>query len=476
MVFTGWEHVSTNDIVGPHQRLAWPKTLAIGAQHIVAMFGATFLVPLITGFPPATTLLFSGVGTLLFLIITQNKLPSYLGSSFAVIAPVTAAMASDGMGSALGGIITVGVGLILVGGIVHFAGTTWIDVIMPPVVTGSIVALVGLNLAPAAHDNFVEGPVTGAITLIALIFAMAFLRGLPRRMGIFLSVVVGYVAAVGLGEVDFSAVGEADWIGLPEFNSPSVNWALIPMFLPVVLVLVAENIGHVKSVAQMTGIDYDPMMGRALAADGLATVVAGVGGGSATTTYAENIGVMAATKIYSTAAYWVAGFIAILLGLSPKVGALVQSIPPGVLGGICVALYGLIGIIGVRIWITSNVDFSLPKNQFTAAISLVLAIANFVWIRGDVTIKGIAIGAFAAILIYQIFNLGEKWFGDDTVPGDSVLEAEPATAAADSGPTTHTKIRSRTNPRITEGGHRAVAAPIRDISAQVPGTPNRSPQ
>lgn len=261
---------------------------------------------------------------------------------------------------------------------------------------------------------------------------MAFLRGLLRRMGIFLSVVIGYLSAVGMGEVDFSPVAQADWIGLPQFHSPSVNWALIPMFLPVILVLVAENVGHVKSVAQMTGTDYDPMMGRALAADGLATVLAGAGGGSATTTYAENIGVMAATKIYSTAAYWVAGCTAILLGLSPKVGALVSSVPSGVLGGICVALYGLIGIIGVRIWITAEVDFSRPKNQFTAAIPLVLAIANFTWGRGDVTITGIAIGSFAAILIYRVFALAERWFGEESTPQERPLDGTPSAPLTDS--------------------------------------------
>ncbi|BDH58129.1 uracil-xanthine permease family protein [Tsukamurella sp. PLM1] len=392
-------------VVGPGERLSWPKTLGIGVQHVVAMFGSTFLVPVLTGFPPATTLLFSGVGTLLFLLITGNRLPSYLGSSFAVIAPITAATASHGAGSALGGIVAVGVLLILVGGVVHLVGTAWIEKLMPPVVTGAIVALIGLNLAPAAKANYEKAAVTATITLVCLILSLALFKGMLGRLAIFTSVLIGYAVAAVRGEVDTAAISAASWVGLPEFSAPSFSWAVLPMFLPVVLVLVAENVGHVRSVAQMTGEDYDPVMGRALASDGLATVLAGAGGGSATTTYAENIGVMAATRVYSTAAYWVAGIAAILLGMSPKVGAAIASIPPGVLGGITTALYGLVGILGVRIWVQARVDFSLPINQLTAAVPLIIGIADFTWSLGQVTFTGIALGSVAAIVIYQGMRL-----------------------------------------------------------------------
>jgi len=305
-------------VVAPHERLSWARTIGIGAQHVVAMFGATFLVPVLTGFPPATTLLFSGVGTVLFLLITGNRLPSYLGSSFSVIAPVTAAVASHGAGSALGGLVAVGVVLIIIGAVVHVVGTHWIDVTLPPVVTGAIVALIGFNLAPAAKTNFEKGPLVGLFTLVLLVATLAFFRGIIGRLAIFLAVVAGYVLALILGEVDTSAIKAAPWVGLPEFQTPTFTVAVLPMFLPAVIALVAENIGHVKSVGQMTDMEVDPVMGRAIAADGIATTLAGFGGGSATTTYAENIGVMAATRVYSTAAYWVAAAVAIVLSLCPK--------------------------------------------------------------------------------------------------------------------------------------------------------------
>nr|WP_179466373.1 solute carrier family 23 protein [Mycolicibacterium vinylchloridicum] len=388
-------------VVAPHERLSWTRTLGIGAQHVVAMFGATFLVPVLTGFPPATTLLFSGIGTLLFLVITGNRLPSYLGSSFSVIAPVTAAVASHGAGSALGGLIAVGVLLIVIGLVVHLAGTHWIEVALPPVVTGAIVALIGFNLAPAAKANFEKGPLVGIVTLVLLVVVLAFFRGIIGRLAIFLAVVAGYLLALALGEVDTSGIAAAGWIGLPEFQTPTLNLAVLPMFLPAVIALVAENIGHVKSVGQMTGVDTDPLTGRALAADGAATVLAGLGGGSATTTYAENIGVMAATRVYSTAAYWVAGVTAIVLALCPKVGATISAIPPGVLGGATIVLYGLVGVLGVRIWLTNHVDFGLPINQMTAAIALIIGIADFTWHIGNLTFTGIALGSIAALVIYH---------------------------------------------------------------------------
>lgn len=406
--------VGTLDVVSPDERLSWPRTIGIGAQHVVAMFGATFLVPLLTDFPPSTTLLFSGIGTLLFLLITRNKLPSYLGSSFAFIAPIIAATATAGMGGALFGILAVGALLALVGVVVQVTGTGWIDALMPPVVSGAIVALIGFNLAPVAKSNFATAPLTATITLLAVILCTVLLRGILGRLSIFLGVVIGYIAAVLLGEVDFSAVADAAWVGLPQFTGPAnpfqnpAVWGVLPAFLPVVLVLVAENVGHIKGVAQMV---EDPavnrMTGRALLGDGLATMLAGFGGGSGTTTYGENIGVMAATRIYSTAAYWVAGVVAILLGLSPKIGAIINTIPAGVLGGVTTALYGLIGIIGVKIWIDNRVDFSKPVNQFTAATALIIGIADFTFNAGTLSFNGIALGTIAAIVIYHLMT----WLG-----------------------------------------------------------------
>lgn len=409
MIELSWKRVDADPgddfVVAPDERLGWGRTIGLGAQHVVAMFGATFLVPVLTGFPPATTLLFSGVGTVLFLLITGNRLPSYLGSSFSVIAPVTAAVASHGTGSALGGLVAVGLALVAIGGLVHLVGTHWLDVTLPPVVTGAIVALIGFNLAPSAKANFEQGPVVGLVTLVLLVATLAFFRGIVGRLAIFLAVLVGYLLALMLGEIDTAPIAAAPWLGLPEFQAPTFTVAVLPMFLPAVIALVAENIGHVKSVGQMTATDVDPVMGRALAADGVATTLAGFGGGSATTTYAENIGVMAATRVYSTAAYWVAGAVAILLSLCPKVGAAISAIPAGVLGGATVVLYGLVGVLGVRIWLTNGVDFSRPINQMTAAIPLIIGIADFTWHVGTLTFTGIALGSIAALAVYHGMRL-----------------------------------------------------------------------
>ncbi|MDP9166159.1 MAG: nitrate reductase [Actinomycetota bacterium] len=422
MIPLSWKPVASDaHVVAPDERLSWPRTIGIGAQHVVAMFGATFLVPVLTGFPPATTLLFSGIGTVLFLIITGNRLPSYLGSSFAVIAPVTAAVASNGAGSALGGLVAVGLLLIAIGGVVHVLGTGWLDATLPPVVTGAIVALIGFNLAPAAKANFEKDPIDGLVTLVLLVGILAFFRGIIGRLAIFLAVVIGYLVALARGDVDTSAIAAAPWVGLPHFQAPSFTWAVLPLFLPAVIALVAENIGHVKSVGQMTDTDTNPVLGRAIAADGVATTLAGLGGGSATTTYAENIGVMAATRVYSTAAYWIAAAVAIVLAMCPKVGATISAIPPGVLGGATVVLYGLVGILGVRIWLTNHVDFSLPVNQMTAAIPLTIGIADFTWHQGSLIFTGISLGSIAALVVYHGMRLlGLRATNADREPADPV--------------------------------------------------------
>jgi uracil-xanthine permease len=405
--------VAPGEVVKPDERLNWGATVAIGVQHVVAMFGATFLVPVLTGFPVSTTLLFSGVGTILFLLITRNKLPSYLGSSFAFIAPVTAATATAGTGSALAGIVAVGVLLAAVGFVVQFAGMGWIDRLLPPVVAGAIVALIGFNLAPVAWSNFQQQPLTGSITLAAVILFSVFFRGFLGRISIVLGVVVGYIVAAFANEIDYTAFTEAAWIGLPQFQFPDFvspgTWSVIAMFLPVVLVLIAENVGHVRGVATMTDASVNQHTGRALIADGVATTVAGMFGGSGTTTYGENIGVMAATRVYSTAAYWVAGATAILLSMSPKIGALFNSVPPGVLGGVTTALYGLIGIIGIKIWVDNRVDFSRPVNQYTAAVALVMAIAGFSIQWGEFQLGAIVIAAATALVIYHLGNAIARW-------------------------------------------------------------------
>lgn len=391
-------------VVGISERLSWPRTIGFGLQHIAAMFGATFLVPIITGFPPTTTLFFSGVGTLMFILITKNKLPSYLGSSFAFLAPVAAAKTEGGIPAALGGIVAAGILLALVGFAAKQAGTKWIENFMPPLVTGTIVMVIGLNLAGAAKNDFVAAPVLGLITLLSVGFIGAFFKGFIGRISIFGGLIVGYVVAALMGDVDFTNVNKAAWVGLPEFNTPAFSSSAIILFLPVVLVLIAENIGHVKAVAAMTGKNLDKQIGDALIADGAATTLAGLGGGSGTTTYAENIGVMAASRVYSTLAYIVAGVGAILLALSPKFGAVLAATPAGVKGGVTVALFGMIGVLGARIWIDGKVDFADPTNLYIAASALIIGISDLSWTSGKFAFSGIINATLMAVVGYQVFT------------------------------------------------------------------------
>jgi NCS2 family nucleobase:cation symporter-2 len=391
-------------VVGINERLSWPRTIGLGLQHIAAMFGATFLVPIITGFSPTTTLFFSGVGTLLFILITQNKLPSYLGSSFAFLAPVAAAKTEGGIPAALGGIVVAGLLLAAVGFIAKQSGTKWIENFMPPVVTGTIVMVIGLNLAGAAKNDFVVDPLLGIITLFAVGFIGAFFKGFLGRISIFGGLIIGYVVAAFMGKVDFASVNSAAWVGLPTFTTPTFSSSAILLFLPVVLVLIAENIGHVKAVAAMTGKSLDDQVGNALIADGAATTLAGLGGGSGTTTYAENIGVMAASRVYSTLAYIVAGIGAILLALSPKFGAVLAATPAGVKGGVTVALFGMIGVLGARIWIDAKVDFANTTNLYIAATSLIIGIADISWTSGKFAFSGIINATLMAVVGYQVLS------------------------------------------------------------------------
>lgn len=391
-------------VVGINERLSWPRTVGFGLQHIAAMFGATFLVPIITGFSPTTTLFFSGVGTLLFILITQNKLPSYLGSSFAFLAPVAAAKTEGGIPAALGGIVAAGVLLALVGYIAKQAGTAWIENFMPPLVTGTIVMVIGLNLAGAAKNDFVTSPLLAIITLLSVGFIGAFFKGFIGRISIFGGLIIGYVVAALMGDVDFAVINKAAWVGLPTFTTPTFSSSAILLFLPVVLVLIAENIGHVKAVAAMTGKNLDNQVGNALIADGAATALAGLGGGSGTTTYAENIGVMAASRVYSTLAYIVAGVGAILLALSPKFGAVLAATPAGVKGGVTVALFGMIGVLGARIWIDGEVNFADPTNLYIAASALIIGISDLSWTSGNFAFSGIINATLMAVGGYQVFT------------------------------------------------------------------------
>ena len=411
-------------IIAPDERLPWGQTIVVGLQHIFAMFGATVLAPILMGFDPNTAILFSGIGTLIFFVIVGGRVPSYLGSSFAFIAVVNAAsgLAAGGtpnIGVALGGIIAAGALYAVVGVVVMAVGYGWIEKLMPPVVTGAVVAVIGLNLAPVAISDLAGkdaattsfNQLVGLLTILSVAAVAVYAPGILRRLPILLGGVIGYVVylllANGLGmgpAIDFAKLGDAAWIGMPNFTGPSFSISAITLIAPVALVLVAENLGHVKAVGAMTGRNLDPYLGRAFLGDGIATMVAGMGGGTGVTTYAENIGVMAVTKIYSTLIFVIAAVVAIALGFSPKFGALIGTIPWAVLGGLAIVLFGLIAATGARIWGENKVDFSNSRNLITVAAALTMGAGNFTVKIGDFEMGGIGTATLTAIVLYQILS------------------------------------------------------------------------
>ena len=413
--FPRWT-VKSEGVIAPDERLPWPQTVAMGVQHVVAMFGATVLAPLLMGFDPNVAILMSGVGTLIFFVLVGGRVPSYLGSSFAFIGVVIAATGYVGpggnanLGTALGGIVACGIAYTLIGIIVMIVGTAWIERLMPPVVTGAIVAVIGLNLAPIAVKGATATPFDAwmaLLTVVAVALVAVHTRGMLQRLLILVGLVVSYLAylmlanGLGLGKpIDFVPVAAAAWFGLPQFAAPNFRSPqAIALIAPVAIILVAENLGHIKAVAAMTGRNLDRYMGRAFAGDGIATVVAGYAGGTGVTTYAENIGVMAVTRIYSTIVFVVAALVAIVLGFSPKFGALIRTIPPAVLGGVSIVVFGLIAIAGAKIWVDNRVDFSRNRNLVVAAVTLVLGAGDFALTIGQFTLGGIGTATFGAILL-----------------------------------------------------------------------------
>ncbi|HEX9465267.1 MAG TPA: solute carrier family 23 protein [Alphaproteobacteria bacterium] len=410
--------VKADGIIAPDERLPWGQTIVVGLQHVVAMFGATVLAPILMGFDPNVSILFSGIGTLIFFVITAGRVPSYLGSSFSFIGVVIAATGYSGKGPnpnlavALGGIIAAGALYAVIGLIVMASGTRWVERLMPPVVTGAIVAVIGLNLAPIAVGSVTGSPFDtwiGLLTVLAVGLVAVMAPGLARRLPILLGGIVGYVIywalanGMGLGKpIDFSGLLNAPWFGLPTFTAPVFTGGAMALIAPVAIILVAENLGHVKAVSAMTGRDLDPYLGRAFFADGVATIIAGFGGGTGVTTYAENIGVMAVTKIYSTLVFVVAALVAILLGFSPKFGALILTIPGPVIGGLAIVLFGLIAATAGRIWVQSRVDFSNARNLITVAAALTMGAGNLSVNIGGFTLAGIGTATFGAIILYQI--------------------------------------------------------------------------
>ncbi|WP_180005350.1 MULTISPECIES: solute carrier family 23 protein [unclassified Acinetobacter] len=413
--------------VGTNEYLPPVQSVVLGIQHAFAMFGATVLAPFLMGFDANLAILMSGICTILFFFMTGGRVPSYLGSSFAFIGVVIAATgyAASGTGApnaniamAAGGIMACGILYAIFGFIVMATGTRWIEKLMPPVVTGAVVMIIGLNLAPVtikgvAGNNF--NMWMALVTVLCMGSIAVFTKGLLQRLlllvGLLLAYLVYYIISNVMGHgtpINFVPVQEAAWFGVPQFHSPVFDFNAMLIIAPIALILVAENLGHIKAVGAMTGENLDPHIGKAFVADGVATTLSGGVGGPGMTTYGENIGVMAVTRVYSTIVFVFAGVFAIFLGLSPKFGAIIHTIPQAILTGASIVVFGLITIAGAKIWIENKVDFSKNKNLMVAAVTIILGTGDFALQFGNFNLGGIGTATFAALILNWFFSLGDK--------------------------------------------------------------------
>jgi len=419
--------MSQGPILYPEDKIPLQRLVPMGLQHVVAMFGATVLAPVVMGFEPQLAIFFSGVGTLIFLAVTRLKVPSYLGSSFSFIGPVLAVTggAAALIPDALCGIAAAAVLYALAAAATLRWGSRWIDALMPPVVTGSVVAIIGLNLASSAVANAINADyvirssrdqlslAVALVTFLTAALVAIYTRGFLRLLPVLTGVVAGYAAAALAGILDpraLEAVRVAPWLGLPPFQAPRWSAPAILAIAPVFVVLVAENKGHIAAISSYMQRDLNPHLGRAYLGDAIATFVSAMGGGTPQTTYAENMGVMAITRVFSSYNFVMAALIAVALGLCPKFGALVRSIPNPVLGGVTLILYGLIALMGVKIWMDARVDFSDHRNMVVAGASLIVATGLGVKgvTIGGTNIAGIALGTVLALAIHLAFRIPRR--------------------------------------------------------------------
>lgn len=411
--------------IGIEERLPLLQTLPLSFQHLTAMFGATILVPLLFGVNPAIALLMNGIGTLLYSFITKGKIPAYLGSSFAFIAPTFAILGSGGnFGQAQAGFIFFGVFFVIISFVIKYAGIGWIDVIMPPAVMGAVVAVIGLELAPVAAQSAglaaapaKVGEVVQAYTadpkvlivsmstlLIGIIGSVVF-RKFFKIIPILISVVSGYVIALAMGMVNFQPVLEAPWFKLPQFSAPQFSVNAIMMIAPACLVVLAEHVGHLIVTGNITNRDLvkDPGLHLSLLGDGISNIISGFAGSPPNTTYGENIGVMAITRVYSVWVIRGAALLAILFSTVGKVAAAIQSIPNPVMGGITLLLYGVIAVSGIRMLVEQKVDFSKSYNMVLAAVTFCVGVSGAAIKLGTVELKGMALSAVSGIMLSVIF-------------------------------------------------------------------------
>ncbi len=411
-------------IIQVNERVPLLRGIPLSIQHTFAMFSASVLVPWMFGISPSVVLLLNGIGTLLFIFMTKGKAPAYLGSSFAFISPTLLIMSNPDMGYeyALGGFIVTGLILIAVAVLIKFVGTSWIDVILPPAAMGPIIALIGLELAGSAASNgglILSDTYTQIdpkfvavfiITLAVAVFGQVLFRGFAAAIAILIAIIVGYVAALCFGLVDFSAVTQASVIEVPNFSAPKFSLDAILIIIPASLVVISEHIGHQVVTSEIVGKDLlkDPGLHRSLAADGISTTLSGFCGAVPTTTYGENIGVMAVTKVYSV---WIIGGAAVfsmLLAWIGKASALIQTIPSPVMGGVSFLLYGMIAASGLRLLVDEKVDYSRPRNLALTSVVFVTGLSGAYIQIGSVQLTGMALATVVGMLLGLIFAIIDK--------------------------------------------------------------------
>ena len=420
-------------IIQVEEKVPLLQTIPLSLQHLFAMFGATVLVPFLFKVNPATSLLMNGVGTLVYLFVARGKIPAYLGSSFAFISPVFAVMAIPALGgysAAQGGFIAFGIFFIIVSQIIRVAGTRWLEVIFPPAAMGAIVAVIGLELAPVATDMagltgklieqlkipYVAAVTVSMFTLAVTILGSILFRGFTAAIPVLIGVVSGYILSIFMGIVDFSSVAAAPWFQVPELYAPTFNVSAILMIMPAFLVVLAEHIGHLVVTGNIVERDLikDPGLDRSLLGDGIANVLSGLVGATPNTTYGENIGVMAITKVFSVWVIGVAACIAILVSFVGKLSALISSIPVPVMGGVTILLFGVIAAAGIRMLIEKKVDYTRSRNLILTSVVLVGGISGAAVKLGTVELKGMALGTIVAIAVSLLFALFDHlgWSND----------------------------------------------------------------
>jgi len=405
-----------------HEKPPLITAIPLSLQHLFAMFGSTVLVPIILGVNPAIILLMNGIGTLLYLFICKGKIPAYLGSSFAFISPVTAVTASYSYEAALGGFIVVGIVFSLVALLIGKVGTGWIDVIFPPAAMGAIVAIIGLELIPVAAGNagiigntadWSPDPkvlTASLVTFGVAVFGTVLFRGFMRIISILFSIIVGYLISIPLGLVNFTPVKEANWIQMPTFYTPTFELNAILIILPAALVIIAEHVGHLVVTSNIVGKDLskDPGLHRSLLGNGISTIISGFVGSTPNTTYGENIGVLALTRVYSVFVIGGAAVIAIALSFVGKLAALILVIPPAVMGGVSLLLFGVIGASGIRILVDSKVDYGKAQNIVLTTVILVIGLSGATLKFGNFELKGMALATMLGIVLALIFKVAEK--------------------------------------------------------------------